>query len=148
MPSRFPDSGQFRDVIPEPDRFNPQTIPFQSQAKSVDLCAFPGTINTGKANKAGSADLSKCIHYSAPRLLPMPFVWCQLGRLGLARESATTVPMATAPPTITPTLIRMERARRCFAGAITAPAGLEAATPVVFSYGAAAEPTGLWALSC
>ena len=27
-------------------------------------------------------------------------------------------------------------------GAITAPAGLDAATPVVFSYGAAAVPTG------
>jgi len=42
----------------------------------------------------------------------------------------------------------MERARRCFAGAITAPAGLEAATPVVFSNGAAAEPTGFGAVLC
>jgi hypothetical protein len=35
-----------------------------------------------------------------------------------------------------------ERARRCFAGAITAPAGLEAVAPEVFSAGAAAVPTG------
>ena len=43
---------------------------------------------------------------------------------------------------------KMERARRCFAGAITAPAGLEAATPVVLSIGAAAEPTGFGVASC
>src|SRR5579859_862396 len=41
-----------------------------------------------------------------------------------------------------PTLMRMERARRCFAGAIAAPAGLEAATPVVFTNVAAAVPRG------
>lgn len=41
-----------------------------------------------------------------------------------------------------PTLIRMERARRCFAGAMADPAGLEAATPVVFMNSAAAVPTG------
>ena len=73
---------------------------------------------------------------------------CQFGRLGLPLESATTVPTATAAPTITPTLIRIERARRCFAGAITAPAGLDPATPEVFSYGAAAVPTGLAAGLC
>jgi hypothetical protein len=53
--------------------------------------------------------------------------------LGLALESATTVPIATPAATINPTLIRIERVRRCFAGAITAPAGLEAATPMPFS---------------
>jgi hypothetical protein len=53
--------------------------------------------------------------------------------------------MATAAPTTTLTLIRMERALRCFAEAIAAPEGLEAATPVFFSYGAAAVPTGFGA---
>src|SRR5579863_1484600 len=43
---------------------------------------------------------------------------------------------------IAPTLIRMERARFCFAGAMAAPAGLEAATPVVSIDSAAAVPTG------
>lgn len=38
--------------------------------------------------------------------------------------------------------MKMDRARRCFAGAITAPAGREAATPRGFSAGAAAVPTG------
>jgi len=57
----------------------------------------------------------------------------QFGRLGLPLESATTVPMATAAPTTTATRIAKERARRCFAGAITAPAGLDAAMPVFFS---------------
>jgi hypothetical protein len=64
------------------------------------------------------------------------------GRLGLALERPTTVPTATAAPTIRLTLITNERVRRCFAGAITAPAGREAAMPMPFSYGAAAVPTG------
>jgi hypothetical protein len=66
----------------------------------------------------------------------------QFGRLGLARESATTVPTATAVPTTILTRIRIARARRCFAGAIAAPTGLEAVTPVTVATGAAAVPTG------
>jgi hypothetical protein len=73
------------------------------------------------------------MHHDAPSLLRRLLINFQFGRLGLVRESATTVPMATAAPAIMPTLITMERARRCFAGAITAPDGREAATPVVFS---------------
>jgi hypothetical protein len=42
----------------------------------------------------------------------------------------------------------MDRARRCFPGAITAPAGLDAATPPVFKTGAAAVPTGFGVLFC
>jgi hypothetical protein len=38
--------------------------------------------------------------------------------------------------------MRNDRDLFCFAGATTAPAGLEAATPVAFSYGATAVPTG------
>jgi hypothetical protein len=142
VPSRLTDTGQPRNVIPEPDYPNPHTIPFQPHAKSVDLSAFPGTINAGETYEINSADFSECTHCHAPQFALMHLALCQLDRLELEWESATTVPMATAAPTTTPTLIRMERARRCFAGAITAPAGLEAATPVVFSYGAAAEPTG------
>src|ERR1035441_1207991 len=72
--------------------------------------------------------------------------WC--GRLGLALARATTVPTATPAPAMMPTLIRMERARLCFAGAIAAPAGLEAATPVVFTNVAAAVPRGAWPSLC
>jgi len=42
----------------------------------------------------------------------------------------------------------MDRARLCFAGAITAPAGLDAATPLVFISGAAAVPTDFGELFC
>jgi len=52
------------------------------------------------------------------------------------------VPMATPAPTSAPTLIRMERTRRCFAGATAAPAGLEAATPLGCTDSAAAVPNG------
>src|SRR6185312_11939771 len=55
-----------------------------------------------------------------------------------------TVPTATPAPTSNPTRIKIARARRCFAGAITAPAGLEAVTPAAPSGGAAAVPTGFW----
>jgi len=41
-----------------------------------------------------------------------------------------------------PTLIRKERARLWRLGAMAAPEGLEAATPVVINVGAAAVPTG------
>ena len=41
-----------------------------------------------------------------------------------------------------PTLIKRDRVRLCFAGAMAAPAGLEAATPVVSTEPAAAVPTG------
>ena len=64
------------------------------------------------------------------------------GRLGLAADMPTTAPTATQAPTINPTRMRNDLDRFCFAGATTAPAGLEAATPVGFSYGAAAVPTG------
>jgi hypothetical protein len=64
------------------------------------------------------------------------------GRLGLALESATTVPTATAAPTSRPTLITNDRERFCLAGAMAAPAGLEAAIPLAGSDGAAAVPMG------
>ncbi len=44
---------------------------------------------------------------------------------------------------MTPTLIKIVRARFCFAGAMAAPEGLEAANPVVGGVSAAAVPTGL-----
>ena len=53
-----------------------------------------------------------------------------------------TTPIAMPAPTRRPTLIANERVRLCFAGAIAAPAGLDAATPPGFTYGAAAVPTG------
>jgi len=52
------------------------------------------------------------------------------------------VPIATPAAASAPTLIRIERTRRCFAGATAAPAGLEAATPVVCTDSAAAVPKG------
>jgi hypothetical protein len=70
------------------------------------------------------------------------------GRLGLALDSATTVPMATAAPTSNPTRIASVRERFCFAGAIAAPAGLEAATPLAGSAGAAAVPSGCEGAVC
>ncbi len=81
-------------------------------------------------------------------LLSASLATCSCGRLGLALDSATTVPTATPAPAMAPTLIRMERARLCFAGAIAAPAGLEAATPVVFTDSAAAVPRGSCVPSC
>jgi len=66
---------------------------------------------------------------------------------GLAWESAATVPMATPAAITTPTLMRMERARRCLAGAIAAPAGLVAVAPLIIPEGATAVPTGFAALS-
>jgi hypothetical protein len=54
------------------------------------------------------------------------------GWLGLELESATTVPTATHAPMITLSLITKERVLLCFAGAITAPAGREAAIPMPF----------------
>jgi len=56
--------------------------------------------------------------------------------------------MATAAPRTILTLIKNERARRCFPGAMAAPAGLDAATPLVFISGAAAVPTGFGGLLC
>jgi hypothetical protein len=55
-----------------------------------------------------------------------------------------TSPRATAAPAIAPTLIKMVRARFCFAGASAAPAGFDAAKPVVVAVSAAAVPTGFW----
>jgi len=55
---------------------------------------------------------------------------------------ATTNPRATAAPAIAPTLIKIVRDRFCFAGASAAPAGLDAAKPVVVAVSAAAVPTG------
>ena len=49
---------------------------------------------------------------------------------------ATTNPRATAAPAIAPTLIKMVRDRFCFAGASAAPAGLDAAKPVVVAVSA------------
>jgi hypothetical protein len=51
------------------------------------------------------------------------------GRLGLASDKPTTVPTATAAPTISATRMAKVRERFCFAGAIAAPAGLDAAMP-------------------
>src|SRR5258706_15603733 len=58
------------------------------------------------------------------------------------------VPIATPAPTKEPTRIRTERTRRCRAGARAAPAGLDAATPVIGSASAAAVPTGWWTTVC
>src|SRR6185369_219292 len=52
------------------------------------------------------------------------------------------VPKAAAPPAIAPNLIRNERTWRCLAGAIAAPAGLEAAPPKVGALSAVAAPCG------
>jgi hypothetical protein len=52
------------------------------------------------------------------------------GWLGLALERAITVPTATAAPIRSPTLIMKDRVRFWRAGAIAAPDGLDAATPV------------------
>ncbi len=48
--------------------------------------------------------------------------------------------MATAPPMSKLSLIANDRVRFCFAGAMAAPAGFEAATPLAGSAGAAAVP--------
>ena len=68
--------------------------------------------------------------------------------LGVPRVRAITVPMATPPATISPMRMASLRTRRCFAGAIAAPAGREAITPAPSSLGAAAVPTGLDAPLC
>jgi hypothetical protein len=76
------------------------------------------------------------------RLLDSDAMLALYGRLGLALDNATTVPMATAAPTINAILIAKVRERFCLAGAIAAPAGLDAATPFAGSDGAAAVPRG------
>src|ERR1700728_3324861 len=72
----------------------------------------------------------------------------QCGRAGLPREAAATVPIAMPAPTSNATLISKERVRFCLAGAIAAPAGLDAGTPSGLKYGAAAVPTGAGVLFC
>ena len=68
--------------------------------------------------------------------------WLFGGRLGLAFESAITVPIATPAPKTAPSLISKDRDWCCFAGAIATPAGLEAAVPDALPISAAAVPNG------
>jgi hypothetical protein len=70
------------------------------------------------------------------------------GRLGLALDNATTVPIATAAPTIRAILIANVRERFCLAGAMAAPAGLDAATPDAGCDGAAAVPNDCGGAFC
>ncbi len=107
----------------------------------MDLSALARSIHAGEAYESALTVLRPCLHRRAPNCL-FRLIHCTWGRLGLALESPTTVPTATAAPMIRPTLITNDRVRRCFAGAITAPAGREAAMPMPFSYGATAVPTG------
>jgi hypothetical protein len=82
------------------------------------------------------------------RLLDPDVIVVLYGRLGLALDNATTVPTATAAPTINAILIANVRDRFCLAGAIAAPAGLDAATPLAGSDGAAAVPSGCAGAFC
>ena len=70
------------------------------------------------------------------------------GLLGLALDRATTVPIATPAPASAPSRINSERERFCFAGAIAAPEGVEAAVPVDFWTSAAAAPLGCCGADC
>lgn len=64
------------------------------------------------------------------------------GLLEVPRVNAATVPTATPAPTKAPTLMTIDRVRRCLPGAIAVPAGCEAATPLDGTDSAAAVPTG------
>src|SRR4051812_24805206 len=64
------------------------------------------------------------------------------GLPGLPCDNAMVAPTAAPTPTRAPTLIKMDRTRLCLAGATAAPAGREAATPVVSIDSAAAVPRG------
>src|SRR5579872_6513702 len=70
------------------------------------------------------------------------------GLLPVASLRATTVPTAAATPIIAPTLITSVRTRRCLAGAIAAPAGCDAAMPLVSGASAVAVPTGFCGAAC
>src|SRR5437660_8158263 len=61
---------------------------------------------------------------------------------GLPLDKAYTLPTATPAPAISPSLINRERVRFCLAGAIAAPAGLDAIPPRVLPACAAAVPAG------
>ena len=140
---RLPDAGQPRNIVPESDQLHAQASLFEPGAKTFDLGALAGSIDARETDKPGSPVLEVCGHPLAPNC-SLSALSVQWGLLELAVDSATTVPMATPAATISPTLIRIERAPFCFAGAMAAPAGLDAGTPVTFSYGAAAVPTGSW----
>src|SRR5580658_8420580 len=134
VPRAFTDSGQPGNVLPE--RYHPdlQSFALKVCTECPDLSALSGAVNSRKTHRPGSAAFSTLPHLHTSRFLFQNLrrrTHC--GRLGLPCESAATVPTATPAPTTKLSLMRIERTRRCFAGAITAPAGLEAATPVVFS---------------
>jgi hypothetical protein len=141
---RLPNPSQPRNVVPESDQLHAQASLFEPSAKTFDLRALAGSIDAGETDKPGSPVLEASGHPLAPNC-SLSALSVQWGLLELAVDSATTVPMATPAATMRPTLIRIERAPFCFAGAMAAPAGLDAGTPVTFSYGAAAVPTGSWA---
>src|SRR6185503_16156567 len=69
-------------------------------------------------------------------------------RLGLAAESPATVPIAMPAPARMPSVITKDRTRRCFGGARTTPAGLEAAPPLGSTCGATAVPFGSGLCCC
>ncbi len=147
VPGCFPYAGQLCNVVPESDQLNAQSSLFQAGAETFDLSALACPVDAGKTHQPGWPLVLGCTHALAPNYTLSVFVQC--GLLELAAERATTVPMATPAAAMSPTLIRIERDRFCFAGAIAAPAGLDAGTPVTFSYGAAAVPTGSWgAVGC
>src|SRR6185437_8716759 len=110
-------------------------------AEPFNLRAFPGTIDTRKAEDFCLPSLESRAHWCSPGSRLGALIRTHFGWLGLVCETPATVPRAAPASATTTRLIRKMRTRRCFAGAMAAPAGLEAATPVVLTVGAAAVPT-------
>jgi hypothetical protein len=135
MSAYFAQLGKACNIIPEGNQRYLQPGVHQPGAKTMDLGAFSCPIHAGEAYESALFVFGVRLHCHAATISQYldfrALYWW--GRLGLASERPTTVPTATAAPISTPTLIIRERVRRCFAGAMTAPAGRDAATPMPFS---------------
>ena len=126
--AKFPQAREHDDIIPKCEQGSAQSGFAKAGTQHFNLRAFARTINARETN---DDCLSARGHY-----------WLLGGRLGLALESAITVPIATPAPKTAPSLISKERDWCCFAGAIATPAGLEAAEPDALPISAAAVPNG------
>jgi hypothetical protein len=97
----------------------------------MDLGTLSCPIHPREAYERPLPVVGVCVrHYLSTSILGVCTHFC--GWLGLPLESATTVPTATQAPMSTLSLITKERVLLCFAGAITTPAGREAAIPMPF----------------
>ena len=104
-------------------------------AQALNLRAFPGAIDSRKADEFRAITLASCTHYRCSRMTDGAVGTLSTWLAGTGCETAATIPSATPAPRITPTPIRIARTRRCFAGAIAAPAGRDAVTPMAITPG-------------